>query len=241
MVIQCLYEDDELFVLNKPSGLVVHRGWATAETALVDFARERTRGGGAYPVQRLDRGASGAVLFAKDSEIARTLQEWAQAGHCSKDYLALVRGEPPLNLDIDHPISRREGGPRVPARTIVRRIYVAPTEPRSVSLVLATPLTGRLHQIRRHLKHANHPLIGDVRYGRGDLNRAFRERYHLQRLALHVCRWSVEPPTRAKRAVAGLVPLPADLAVPLLAMGCKLSADGLPLDLCLEAAWGGPG
>jgi tRNA pseudouridine65 synthase len=218
MEIACLYEDDELFVLNKPSGLLVHRGWGVAQAALVDFARERTRDGAAHPVQRLDRGASGAVVFAKTPEVARALAEQARAGQCHKEYVALVRGALAEALDIDHAISRQEDGPRVAARTIVEPIAVAHTEPRHASLVWAKPLTGRLHQIRRHLKHANYPLIGDVRYGHGDLNRAFRERYQLSRLALHAGRWWLAHPI-SHRVLRGTVPLPDDLAEPLQRMG----------------------
>ena len=218
MEIACLYEDDELFVLNKPSGLLVHRGWGVAETALVDFARERTRDGAAHPIQRLDRGASGAVVFAKTPDVARALSDLAHAGQCHKEYIALVRGTLAEPLDIDYAISRQEDGPRVAARTIVEPIAVAHTEPRHVSLVWARPLTGRLHQIRRHLKHSNYPLIGDVRYGHGDLNRAFRERYQLNRLALHASRWSLTHPS-SHCVIGGDVPLPDDLAEPLRRMG----------------------
>lgn len=221
MKVECLYEDDELFVLNKPSGLLVHRGWGQAEVALVDFARDRTFGGLAHPIQRLDRGASGPVLFAKSAADAQRISAWAEAGNCQKEYLALVRGEIVEGIDIDYPISRREDGPRVAARTLVARVATAATEPRSVSLVSATPLTGRLHQIRRHLKHVNHPLIGDVRYGRGELNREFRERYGLQRLALHAYRWSIQRPF-PQSVIGGVVPLPNDLCEPLQAMGFRL-------------------
>jgi tRNA pseudouridine65 synthase len=220
----CLYEDESLFVLFKPSGMLVHRGWARAERTLVDFARERTKNAAAHPIQRLDRGASGPVLFAKDAELAKELSHLASEGHCRKDYLALVRGVIRESLDIDHPISRREDGPRVEARTIARRIATAPTEPRHCSLVLATPLTGRLHQIRRHLKHENYPLFGDGRYGRGDLNRAFAERYELRRLALHAYRWSVKNP-RTGQLIQGFVEMPQDLSIPLGKMGFCL--DGL--------------
>lgn len=230
MHVDCLYEDDELFVLNKPSGLLVHRGWGRAELALVDFARERTPGGAAHPIQRLDRGASGPVLFAKSAAHARRISAWAEAGRCRKQYLAVVRGQVTGVLDIDYPISRREDGPRVPARTLVHPVASAATEPRLVTLISATPLTGRLHQIRRHLKHANHPLIGDVRYGRGELNRAFRERYRLERLALHAYRWSVWRPD-SHGAIGGLVPLPPDLSEPLRRMGFQLGDERLPADL----------
>jgi tRNA pseudouridine65 synthase len=225
--VECLYEDDELFVLNKPAGMLVHRGWGLGATALVDFARSRTAGGAAHPIQRLDRGASGPVLFARNAEVAHELSLRAQAGGCRKEYLALVRGVAPEQLEIAHPISRREQGPRVEARTLVRRIATAPTGPRPLSLVSATPLTGRLHQVRRHLKHANHPLIGDVRYGRGELNRAFREGYALARLALHAYAWSVRR-ARSDETVRGIVPMPSDLSEPLRRMGFELDSNELP-------------
>ncbi|HEY5958173.1 MAG TPA: RluA family pseudouridine synthase [Polyangiaceae bacterium] len=227
---ECIFEDDELFVLNKPSGMLVHRGWGTAEVALVDLARERTYGRAAHPIQRLDRSASGPVLFAKNAQAAHAISTLAEAGHCRKHYLALVRGETPLCLDIDHPISRREDGPRVPARTLMHRVSTVVTLPRQVSLVVATPLTGRLHQIRRHLKHANHPLIGDVRYGKGNLNRAFGDGYGLRRLALHAYRWSVRWPETG-RFIGGRVPLPEDLYAPLLAMGFRFDDERWPVEL----------
>jgi len=214
----CLYEDEELFVLYKPSGLLVHRGWARAEQVLVDFARGRTRDGAAHPIQRLDRGASGPVLFAKNSDVAGHMAAFAQEGRCRKDYLALVRGETPDALYIDHAISRREDGPRVEARTFARRVAIAETAPRHCSLVVATPLTGRLHQIRRHLKHANHPLYGDGRYGRGELNRAFAVNYGLSRLALHAFHWSAQNP-RTNVGLSGVVPIPEDLREPFRQMG----------------------
>ena len=227
--VDCLYEDDTFFVLNKPAGLLIHRGWGVAETALVDYARERTANGAAHPVQRLDRGASGAVVFAKNAEAARVLCELAEQNLCSKRYLALVRGEVAAPLDIDYPISRREDGPRVAARTLVQPVATLETEPRHVSLVSAQPLTGRLHQIRRHLKHVNHPLIGDVRYGQGELNRAFRSGYGLTRLALHAYWWCVGVP--GSPAISGTVPLPKDLTQPLLNMGLELNPARLPASL----------
>lgn len=224
MPVECLFEDDELFVLNKPSGMPVHRGWANDDVALVDFARSRTEARSAHPIQRLDRGASGAVLFAKNVQSAQALSSSLQHGLCQKAYLALVRGELSGALDIDHAIPRREDGPRVDARTLVYPIAIAATEPRSVSLVMAVPLTGRLHQIRRHLKHVNHPLIGDVRYGRGELNRVFRERHQLQRLALHAYAWSV---TRHDCTVSGVVAVPPDFSDSLRAIGFNNLRDGL--------------
>jgi tRNA pseudouridine65 synthase len=171
------------------------------------------------------------VLFARSPEAAKALSESAKDGACRKEYVALVRGEAPATLDIDYPICRREGGPKVDARTLVCRVAIAETAPRHATLVLASPLTGRLHQIRRHLKHENFPLYGDGRYGRGDLNRAFAETYGLRRLALHAIRWRVEDPT-SRRVASGHVPMPPDLTEPLRAMGFPLST----LDAAIDEA-----
>jgi len=132
-----------------------------------------------YPVHRLDRGASGAVLFALDKEAARAFSEaWGEA---DKRYLAITRGHPPEHVVIDHAIPKAPGEARIAA---VTEIWRRETFGR-YALVEARPHTGRLHQIRRHLKHIACPLIGDVRYGKGEHNRWFREHYALSRLALH--------------------------------------------------------
>ena len=235
MEIECLYEDTELFVLNKPSGLLVHRGWAKDEITLVDFARHRTPTGTAHPIQRLDRGASGAVIFAKSAAVARLLSLQMQEGSCHKSYIAVVRGELQATLDIDYPINRKEDGPKVPSRTLVEPIAIAETAPRSVSLVKAMPLTGRLHQIRRHLKHVNHPLIGDVLHGQGVLNRAFRETYGLMRLALHAYEWSIRHPS-TNALLRGLVQAPDDLLVPLIRMGFERDKIPTSTEVMVEAS-----
>ncbi|MFW5741261.1 MAG: RluA family pseudouridine synthase [Myxococcota bacterium] len=175
-----LFADDTMAVFNKPSGLAVHRGWAADRVTAVSLARRRL-GMRVYPVHRLDRATSGVLMFALSHEAAAALQDAFKADCVEKSYLALVRGTPPLEGTIDHPIPRSENGPRVPAVTKFRRLATAGR----FSLVEAEPRTGRLHQIRRHLKHLSHPLVGDVRYGVGAINRMFRSDYGLHRLALH--------------------------------------------------------
>jgi tRNA pseudouridine65 synthase len=216
-----LYRDPRLAVIAKPSGLAVHAGWAEPGETAVRLARELT-GAFVYPIHRLDRGASGALAFALDQEAARLLHQAFEDGRADKRYLALVRGVPPEGGRIDHPIPRREGGPRVPAITEYTRLAVF----ERFALVEARPLTGRLHQVRRHLKHLGHPLIGDVNYGRGELNRLFRERFGLRRLALHALRLTLPHPDGG-REVTVRAPLPDDLAGPFAAMGFG-DAIGLP-------------
>jgi len=210
-----LYHNASILVVNKPSGLLVHRGWGRAPVVLVDLVRELTGADRVHPVQRLDRGTSGAIVFALDPDTARMLQE--RAGF-EKRYLALVRGHPPEEGIIDHAIPRRPHGPRVPAKTWFRRVDSADCQPRELSLVEVVPHTGRLHQIRRHLKHIGHPLIGDSNYGRTELNREIAARYGLGRLALHCQAVTLEPPENPQ-PVRIDAPLPVDLSDPLKKMG----------------------
>jgi tRNA pseudouridine65 synthase len=211
--LEVLLKDDRFVAVQKPSGLAVHRGWSGDEVTAVPAAREAA-GGFVFPVHRLDRGASGVLLFALDRDAARALHGAFERGEVDKRYLALVRGHAPERAVVDHPIPRREGGPRVPAVTEVARVATF----ERWSLVEARPRTGRLHQVRRHLKHLGHPLIGDVNYGRGEHNRLFRERFGLRRLALHAQELRFPHPETGAPVVVR-APLPADLAGPFAAMG----------------------
>lgn len=204
-----LYRDEALVAVCKPSGLLVHRGWGPDSDVLMMRVRDELDAY-VYPVHRLDRGASGVVLFALSSEVARTLCSAFERCELDKRYLALVRGVPPEEGVIDHPVPRKPGGERVPAVTDYRRLEVFGR----YSLVEARPRTGRFHQIRRHLKHLSCPLIGDSNYGKSAHNRFVREHYGLARLALHALSISfLHPLTGA--AILVEAPLTADFAEPL--------------------------
>jgi tRNA pseudouridine65 synthase len=213
-----LFRDEWVLALDKPSGMPVHRGWAGAEGALVDLVRELSGDGVARPAHRLDRGTSGVVLFALDRETARALGALFESGAVEKRYLALVRGEAPDHAVVDHPIPRVEGGERASAVTEIFRIAAVKAEPRALSLVEARPRSGRLHQVRRHLKHIDHPVIGDANYGKGALNREIAARYGLHRLALHAVSIAFVHPRTGERLEIS-APLPGDLEGPLTAMG----------------------
>jgi len=210
---EILYRDDDLVVANKPSGMLVHRGWANDRVVAMTVVRDLV-GCWVYPAHRLDRGASGALAFALSSEGAAALGTAFAEGRVAKRYLALVRGIPPQHVRVDHPIQRRPGGPRVDAVTEVELLGSFDR----YGLVAAVPLTGRLHQVRRHLKHIACPIIGDVRYGKGEHNRLFRERYGLHRLALH-CASMALPHPRTGETIEVRAPVPPDLADPLAAIG----------------------
>jgi tRNA pseudouridine65 synthase len=213
-----IHEDEELLVMNKPSGLLVHRGWGRDAVTLVDLVRQYLGADTAYPAQRLDRGTSGVIVFARSSQTASALGEAVEKGLVAKDYLVLVRGRPPENGVIDHPIPRKQGGPRVPATTSFRTLHTAAAEPRTVSWIKASILCGRLHQVRRHLKHINHPVIGDADYGKGAINRAIADRYGLCRLALHAARVTLPHP-RTGDPMQLTAPVPEDLRAPLEKIG----------------------
>ena len=192
--LRILYQDDSCAVVDKPSGVIVHRGWANDDVDLLRLTRDAL-GRYVYPLHRLDRGASGTVLFALNEHAARTLNRSFADGSLDKRYLALTRGHPSEHGIIDHPIPRAPGEERVPAQTEYFRIGTF----ERYALVVALPRTGRLHQIRRHLKHVSCPLIGDVRYGKGEHNRIFRERYALDRLALHAAALRFAHPLTGER------------------------------------------
>jgi len=199
--------------VDKPSGVAVHRGWAEGgkdDLPLLQRVRDQV-GCHVFPVHRLDRGASGVVLFALDSEAAGAASRTFAEGAAEKRYLALTRGHPPERTTVDHPVPRAEDGPRVPAVTdivLVERLG-------RYALVEAAPRTGRLHQIRRHLKHLSCPILGDVRYGKGEHNRLCRERHGLHRLALHASSLRLPHPLRAGESLHAEAVLPADLEGPL--------------------------
>jgi tRNA pseudouridine65 synthase len=210
-----LYRDDRMVVVNKPSGISVHKGWDVDPVNAVRLVRSLTKRY-VHPIHRLDRPTSGCLVFAFDGETAGMLQDHFREKTIEKRYLALVRGVTPEEGVIDHPVPRKlKGRERVDAVTDFRRLGVVRDR---YSLVAAWPRTGRLHQIRRHMKHLSHPLIGDTRYGDGSENRFFREEFGLLRLALHAAEIRFRHPHTGEPLVV-TAPPPDDLRVPLERMG----------------------
>ena len=194
-----LYRDDAVVVVNKPSGLLVHRSPIDRhETRFaVQLLRDRL-GRRVHPVHRLDKGTSGALAFALDPDTARALAGQFAGKQVRKTYIAIVRGWPPASGVIDHPLDAvrdacapATGSGAKPCRTAYRtlatvelplRVDRYPTS--RYALVELEPETGRRHQLRRHLAHLAHPIIGDSTYGKGRHNRLFAERYGVRRLLL---------------------------------------------------------
>jgi tRNA pseudouridine65 synthase len=212
-MIRIVHRDDRCVAVDKPAGVATHRGWADDDDALLQRVRDAV-GLWVYPVHRLDRGASGLVLFALDKDAARAFSEaWPEA---DKRYVAITRGHPPEHVVIDHAIPKAPGEARVPAVTEVWRTETFGR----YAVVEARPHTGRLHQIRRHLKHISCPLIGDVRYGKGEHNRLWREKLALHRLALHCTSLSVRHP--GGETLSLTCPIAEDMAAAIAAARATL-------------------
>ena len=194
-----LYKDDRVVVVAKPSGLLVHR--SPIDRHEKRFAVQMLRdqlGRRVYPVHRLDKGTSGALAFALDREAAHSMAEAFGTRQVRKTYLAVVRGWPDEAGEIDHALAavRDEYAPATdaaakPARTTFRRLATVELAHRvdryptaRYALVELQPDTGRRHQLRRHLAHVSHPIIGDSTYGKGRHNRLFAELFGVRRLLL---------------------------------------------------------
>ncbi len=215
-----LYRSRDLVAVDKPAGLAVHRGQSRDLVHALELVRDQV-GAYVYQVHRLDRGTSGVLVFALSPAAARGLGGAFARGAVEKRYLALVRGAPPDDVRVDHPLSREDGKPPQAASTEFRTV----ARYGRYALVEAAPETGRTHQIRRHLKHLSCPIIGDVRYGKGDHNRWFRTRYALHRLALHATSLTFHDVETSEQLTIQ-APLPEELARTFSALERDTAAGG---------------
>ncbi len=200
--LEIIYQDQYLIAVNKPSGLLVHK--SPIDKHETRYAMKIVRdqiGQWVYPVHRLDKPTSGLLIFALSPEIASQLGQQFTNNTVKKTYLALVRGYTPLGGIIRHALKEtamfkhqkkmiEQKAPQE-ALTLYRRLarvelpYSVDRYPMTrYSLVAAYPRTGRTHQIRKHMKHISHPIIGDAKYGKGNHNRIFEEKHGLHRLLL---------------------------------------------------------
>jgi len=236
MALPILYQDDHVVVVSKPSGLLVHR--SAIDRCAKIFALQMLRDQIAktvYPVHRLDRATSGALIFALSSDSARALAHQFAHGQVIKKYLAIVRGVPQREIVLDYPLKEeldakvdtmaQQDKPPQPAITSFSTLasYEFPVMvdkfPTSrYALVLARPKTGRKHQIRRHLRHLGHPIVGDVTHGSGKHNRFFRESFKTKRLLLACTEVSFTHPTTNEKLTVR-APLAEDFRTIVQALG----------------------
>ena len=213
--IDILYQDDDLIVADKPPGLLVHRSRESSDQVfLLQMLRDQV-GRYLYPVHRLDRAASGAIAFALSSETARELQASLTSPTAHKEYLVMVRGSAADSGEIDRPLTDANGKKKEALSRFekIGEVYRS-------SLLRVRIFSGRRHQIRRHLAHLSHQLIGDTTYGKGKINRFLREEHGLPRMFLHCARLEFDHPGGSGR-VEVRAPLAEDLRSYLLNLpGC---------------------
>ena len=228
-----LYSDDALAVVDKPAGLMVHdSALARGET---DFAADRLReqfGRPIFLVHRLDRATSGCLLLAFDRETASALGKTLMSREVEKDYWAVCRGWPAeREFLVDHPLDGGPGKPqKKPAQTAFEVLATcelampsAGFDTSRYALLRASPLTGRFRQIRRHLKHLSHHLVGDSSHGDGRHNRNFRM-LGIHRMLLHARRLGFVHPHSGAR-IEAIAPPDAQLAKALALFGNPAAAD----------------
>ncbi|MFM2482468.1 pseudouridine synthase [Celerinatantimonas sp. YJH-8] len=194
MQLPVLYQDDYLIAVYKPAGLLVHRSWL--DTQATQFALQIVRdqvGRYVYPLHRLDRPTAGILLMAFSKDIAAKFMPMFASGEVHKDYEAIVRGIVGERSLLDYPLA--EELDKIADKNASQLPQAKPAQTEywplgHAELPVATgryatsryswlgisPKTGRKHQIRRHMHHLSHPILGDTTHGDGRHNRLFRER-----------------------------------------------------------------
>ena len=200
-MLEIIYRDEHLIAINKPHGLLVHRSPIAADAS--EFALQLLRdqiGMKVNPVHRIDRKTGGILLFAFNKEVEIAMQKAFMENQVSKKYLAIVRGHTPDAEDIDYPL-RKENGTLQDAFTSYTTLKRAELDialgkhPTSrYSLVEAVPATGRMHQLRKHLSHIFHPIIGDRTHGCNKQNKLFLEQWAMTTMLLHASQLNFKHP-----------------------------------------------
>ncbi|WP_421825474.1 pseudouridine synthase [Larkinella sp.] len=190
--LEILYQSADLVAINKPHGLLVHRSMIASDAS--EFAVQLLRdqlGQRVYPVHRLDRKTGGVLLFALTETLNSAMQQQFAEGKVHKTYLAIVRGYTDDELEIDYPLRRDDGivqGAFTKLKTLQRTEVDLPFGKHATSrysLVELKPTTGRFHQLRKHLAHIFHPIIGDRPHGCNKQNKLFKERFGMETMLLH--------------------------------------------------------
>jgi len=210
-------EDASLLVVDKPAGVAVHGGSGVSFGVIESLRAARPQAKLLELAHRLDRDTSGLLMVAKKRVALVELHRMLRDGEVDKTYVAIVKGTPAeRSFDIDEPlhkyvsgsgerrVSVKEGGLRALTRVKVTRAG------KGLSQLEVRLLTGRTHQIRVHLAHAGHPIVGDDKYGDFELNRALAKR-GAKRLMLHAARLAFSHPV-TKEKVRLDAPMPAEMA-----------------------------
>lgn len=201
-----LYQTADLVAINKPHGLLVHRSPIASDAS--EFAVQLLRnqlGQRVYPAHRLDRKTGGVLLFALTEAMNSAMQIQFAEGNVQKTYVAIVRGYTPDEQTINYPLRRDEGDGKkgilqdavTQLKTLRRTEIPLPFGKHATSrysLVELTPTTGRMHQLRKHMAHILHPIIGDRPHGCNKQNKLFKEHFEMNTMLLHAQRLSFVHP-----------------------------------------------
>lgn len=200
-MLELCFSDPYFVAVHKPAGLLVHRSALAGDRRTLMHALRDQLGQHVYPIHRLDRGTAGIVLFALSSEAASAIGQDLQAHGIQKRYLAVVRGWLPEAGRIDHPLEKDGSGVLQDAVTDFRRLATAelpiPVDRYATarySLAEISPLTGRMHQIRRHFAHLRHPILADRKRGDRHHNRMWEERFQMTTMQLLAWRLDFQHP-----------------------------------------------
>lgn len=229
--LEVIYEDDYLVAVNKPCNMLVHRTHIAEEQS--EFVMQKLRDQlqmHVYTIHRLDRPASGVLLFAKSAKMAAALCEQFVEKSVSKTYLAIVRGYFNSNGPLDYPVKNEKGKRCLEAHTrfccqqqVEVPIAMGAFQTARYSLVEACPETGRWHQIRQHLGHLRHYIIGDKRHGDRHHNRLFATRLDCPFMLLHGRTLRFDHPITAER-ICIMAPFPAHWLAIAKTLGMDLEA-----------------
>lgn len=211
-----LYEDDDLIVVNKPSGIAVHGGSGISLGLIESFRQMRPRSNFLELVHRLDRDTSGCILLAKKRSALKLMHESLQKSTITKIYHALVIGSwSERTKRVDAPLRKNElkSGERMvkvmaDGKKSLTEYRVIERYGHEATLVEARPITGRTHQIRVHCQFSGHPIVGDKKYGRDDDNLAMKNK-GFNRLMLHAAELRFPLPSGGRKVVVA----PLDLSL----------------------------
>ncbi len=205
MEIDILFEDENYIAVNKPAPLLVHRTPGDKDNFnLMKYLKEQT-GHYLYPIHRLDKQVSGAIIFGLNQEAVRKIKNIWHTELVKKEYIGLVKGNIERGDKFTFSLNDKN---KVLKEAIT--IYNPITHFKNSTLVDIEIKTGRYHQIRRHFSRRMQHIIGDRKYGKRPLNDEYRDTYGLQRVFLHSKRLSFENPFTHEKLVIN-APLTEDL------------------------------
>ncbi len=191
-MLEIVYQDNDLIAINKPHGLLVHRSPIATNTDIYAVQELRNQiDQHVYPCHRLDRKTSGVLLFALNKQVLSSLQRQFAEHTVNKTYWAVLRGYTERTGTIDYALKNDKGKLQDAVtnydtlhKTEISVPFGKHTTSR-YSLVEAKPVTGRMHQLRKHFAHILHPIIGDRPHGCNKQNKLFLEKWQMNTMLLH--------------------------------------------------------